>query len=405
MTDTIPTTWEIKSLGEIVKIQSQQVESTDPKYQNLPNLGLANIESWSGALIDVQTAADSNQIGAKHHFNSGDVLYGKLRPNLAKVCFPKFEGICSTDIFPLVAQETLHAGFLFQYLLTESFTLRAVGISGGTGMPRIGRNDLLSLNIPIPPLVEQEKIADILTSVDDTIEHTQAQVAKLQDLKTATMNELLTRGIGHTEFRESELGLIPTTWEATKIDQVCKVRRGASPRPITDERWWGGSVGWTRISDVTSTRKYLTKTKDYLSPDGVAKSLEIPQGEVIMSICATIGRSVIVNAPICIHDGFVYFEDLDKEIDREFFYYLLSSLEDYFGSQRQTGTQGNLNTSIVGRKQIAVPPLVEQEKIANILTSLDDQIEAVESKLVQLESLKKSLMGDLLTGRVRVSVD
>ena len=61
--------------------------------------------------------------------------------------------------------------------------------------------------------MEQEKIADILTSVDDTIEHTEAQVAKLQDLKTATMNELLTRGIGHTEFRESELGLIPTTWE------------------------------------------------------------------------------------------------------------------------------------------------------------------------------------------------
>ena len=71
----------------------------------------------------------------------------------------------------------------------------------------------LKLQFNFPPLPEQKKIASILTSVDEVIENTQKQIDKLQDLKKATMNELLTKGIGHTEFKDSELGRIPKSWE------------------------------------------------------------------------------------------------------------------------------------------------------------------------------------------------
>ena len=261
------------------------------------------------------------------------------------------------------------------------------------------------LEFSIPPLPEQKKIASILTSVDEVIENTQKQIDKLQDLKKATMNELLTKGIGHTEFKDSELGQIPKSWLQTTIGKLAKVKRGASPRPIQDPKWWGGSVGWTRISDVTSSTKYLNNTKDYLSSEGVKKSVQIDIGEVILSICATIGRPIIVNSDVCIHDGFVWFEGLSDNVDREFYYYTLCLKEQQLASSKQTGTQGNLNTDIVSRLKINLPPLLEQKKIASIITSMDKIIEENQRKLAQTESLKKSLMQDLLTGKVRVTVN
>ena len=171
---------------------------------------------------------------------------------------------------------------------------------------------------------------------------------------------------------------IPEGWELSTVGQVSSVKRGASPRPIRDPKWWGGTTGWVRIADVTTSRKYLHKTTDYLSNEGVAKSVKIEQGEVILSICATIGRPIIVRTDACIHDGFVWFDNLQNDIDREFFYYFLAEKEDYLSSQRQTGTQGNLNTSIVSGLNILLPPKPEQKKIASILTSVDEVIEKTE---------------------------
>lgn len=259
--------------------------------------------------------------------------------------------------------------------------------------------------VPLLPLAEQQKIAEILTTVDEVIENTEAEISKLEDLKKATMNELLTKGISHREFKETEIGRIPKSWEAVSIGSLATVKRGASPRPISDAKWWGGTVGWTRISDVTASKKYLYKTADYLSLEGVQKSVRIPNGEVIMSICATIGRPVIVAADVCIHDGFVWFDGLSDQIDREYFYYCLSSNEAHLSSSRQTGTQGNLNTEIVSRLVIPLPSKVEQKSITNILSQIELAIENISKKGNGAKEMKNALMQDLLTGKVRVKVN
>ena len=191
--------------------------------------------------------------------------------------------------------------------------------------------------------------------------------------------------------------LVPEGWKDSTIGDIASVKRGASPRPIQDPKWWGGNVGWVRISDVTRSSKYLFKTTDYLSDEGVAKSVKIKQGEVILSICATIGKPIIVKTDACIHDGFVWFDKLPKSIDREFFYYTLKEKEEFLASQRQSGTQGNLNTSIVSSLRVYLPPLPEQQKIATILTSVDNVIEKTEAQINKLQDLKKGMMQELLT--------
>ena len=93
-------------------------------------------------------------------------------------------------------------------------------VISGSAQPQITGESLKSVTLPFPPLPEQKKIASILTSVDEVIENTQQQIDKLQDLKKATMNELLSKGIGHTEFKDSELGRIPKSWKIGTIENL-----------------------------------------------------------------------------------------------------------------------------------------------------------------------------------------
>jgi type I restriction enzyme S subunit len=127
---------------------------------------------------------------------------------------------------------------------------------------------------------------------------------------------------------------LPKGWELKTLGELSKVKRGASPRPINDPKWWGGDIGWVRISDLTASTKFLNKTKDKLSNEGVQKSVRIKKGEVILSICATIGRPIIVNTEVCIHDGFVWFDKLSEKVDREYFYYFLSKKEKELSASR-----------------------------------------------------------------------
>jgi type I restriction enzyme S subunit len=181
-----------------------------------------------------------------------------------------------------------------------------------------------------------------------------------------------------------------------RIDNFSKIRRGASPRPIDDPKWFGGDIGWVRIVDVTRSKRYLRNTDQYLSNLGESKSVRVDKGDLIMSICATIGRPVIVDMPACIHDGFVQFYDI-KETDIIYFYYALQHAEEDFLSYGQHGTQANLNTTIVSQHKLFHPPLPQQRKIAKILTTVDNLIEKTEALIAKYQSIKQGMMHDLFT--------
>ena len=201
-----------------------------------------------------------------------------------------------------------------------------------------------------------------------------------------------------TDFQETPTGEIPKDWELVKINEISEVRRGASPRPIGDLKYFSDKGrGWIRISDVTSTYKYLRKTSQYLSELGESKSVKVDPGDLIMSICATIGKPIIVDMKACIHDGFVVFRNLSSKVDIEFLFYLLQKNEVRFIKMKQTGTQGNLNTGLVGRTSIPLPPLSEQHMIVKILSVVDLAIGKVDEVIAKTERLKKGLMQELLT--------
>lgn len=219
------------------------------------------------------------------------------------------------------------------------------------------------------------------------------------------MQDLLTKGVFfHRSLILSELGPIPEDWEVIKIKNITKVRRGASPRPIDDPRFFNDKGrGWVRISDVTSTYKYLRTTSQYLSDLGTSLSVKVNPGDLVMSICASIGKPIILDMEACIHDGFVVFQDIHPDFDTEFLFYFLDYRSQFIKSLNQTGTQGNLNTTIVNSISVPKPSLLEQKKISSFLSKIDEIINHEIREKEKLVAIKQGLMQDLLTGKVRVN--
>ena len=187
------------------------------------------------------------------------------------------------------------------------------------------------------------------------------------------------------------------------IGSFAKVRRGASPRPIHDPRYFGGDVGWVRISDVTQRNyKYLQQTTQYLSKLGESKSLRVDKGDLVMSICATVGKPIIVDMAACIHDGFVQLYDL-QDTDTEYLFYLLQFHEKNFEKRGQPGTQVNLNTTIVESELVFFPKFEQQQKIAKILTTVDNLIEKTQALIGKYTAIKQGMMADLFTRGIDLS--
>jgi len=192
---------------------------------------------------------------------------------------------------------------------------------------------------------------------------------------------------------------LPVGWVESLISDISCIRRGASPRPIDNPEYFSEKGrGWIRISDLSKIYKYLNRTSQYLSRLGESKSVPVNHGDLIMSICATIGKPALINMSACIHDGFVLFQNIDEWIDTEFLFYKIDYHSDDFRKQNQTGTQGNLNTGIVRNFKLTLPRVKkEQQKIAEILSTVDETIEKTDQLIKKYKRIKQGIMQDLLT--------
>ena len=160
---------------------------------------------------------------------------------------------------------------------------------------------------------------------------------------------------------------IPEGWEIRTLGELCRVKRGASPRPKGDPRYFGGSIPWIKISDVTNSGKFINETKDTVTEEGKQLSVFVKKGTLIMSICASIGKPVFIGKDACIHDGFVAFLDLNKQLVKEYLYYFLLGNPKIVKAKARGGTQDNINSEFVRQIEIPVPPIPIQKKIVSKL--------------------------------------
>lgn len=193
-------------------------------------------------------------------------------------------------------------------------------------------------------------------------------------------------------------------WVDTTIGELAVVTRGASPRPISSDRWFddAGKVGWIRIADVNrSNGRELKVTSQRLSEDGILRSRFLDSGTLILSIAASVGIPVITQIPACIHDGFVALTSVNA--DQKFMLYLLKDAEGRLREAGQSGSQMNINSDIVRGLPVKIPAdFAEQKAISSALWEKDDLISSLERLISKKQAIKQGVMQELLTGRTRL---
>jgi len=203
------------------------------------------------------------------------------------------------------------------------------------------------------------------------------------------------------------IGEIPRDWHVLMIKRLSTISRGASPRPIDDPRFFDdfGEYGWTRISDVTASSGFLDTTEQRMSKIGANLSVKLQPNSLFLSIAGSVGKPCINKIKVCIHDGFVYFPMLDDSLIK-FMYYLFEGAQCYLGLGK-LGTQLNLNRETVGSIHIPfTPQFCNQRKIANFLDIKIAQFDSIIAKkellISKLEEAKKSLISEVVTGKVKI---
>ncbi|MDQ0202184.1 restriction endonuclease subunit S [Neobacillus ginsengisoli] len=168
---------------------------------------------------------------------------------------------------------------------------------------------------------------------------------------------------------------VPRNWRWVKLGSVVDVKRGASPRPKGDPKYFGGDIPWLKISDVTKQGQYIYETEDTVTEAGREKSVYVEPNTLILSISASVGRPCINKIGVCIHDGFVKLTEDNRFIDKHYLYHYLVSALNQMLSKAKGAAQVNINSSIVKELPISLPPIKEQTRIAMKVECLLNKIE------------------------------
>ena len=324
------------------------------------------------------------------------------------------DGIISPAYTVLKAKRTFESQF-YKYLF-KSFSFiselqtSVVGIRQGKN---ISFEELSYSYLPIPPLPEQTAIAAFLDHktalIDQAIGIKQKQIELLKERRQILIHKAVTRGLNpNVKLKDSGvewIGEIPEHWEVRRIKTLTRVKRGASPRPIDDPRYFNdnGEFAWVRIADVSSNDHYLINTVQKLSKLGSSLSVKILPNELFISIAGTVGKPMISKIKCCIHDGFVYFPDLKMNL--EYMYRIFETGQPYLGLGKH-GTQLNLNTETIGNIYIPLPPANIQNEIVcevnNISMKFATAISLKEQEIEKLKEYKATLINSAVTGKIKV---
>lgn len=389
-----------------------------------PYVGLENIPSRGARLIGWSLASSS--ISTNSIFQAGDVLFGKLRPNLRKCVVAPFDGYCSTDILVLRANTGVDPSFAGKVLRTEQVGAAAEMTSVGTKMPRTSWKQLSELEVFCPGFLEQSKIAQVLDTLDTAIHETEAIIAKLKAVKQGLLHDLLTHGIDANGelrppqaeaphlYKPSPLGWIPKEWEETSLGEIARRSGGilqtgpfgsqlhaheyvidgvpvVMPQDMVD-----GELSTENIARITE-RKANALSRHRVKPNDLVFSR---RGD--LSRCVAIGDQ---------HTGWLCGTGclLARLPRAEINAYWLALVYQQPVIQSQVmgravgSTMANLNTSILEAILIGRPAVNEQDEIARRVAGASLRIRAEEQELQKLRLEKSGLMDDLLTGRVRVT--
>ncbi len=388
MITALPTTNTVL-LGDLVQISKgskllfsgDSLDGMRPRYIQIDDLRNRNDLKYAESLDGTEVVADDLIIvwdGA----NSGEIAYG-------------LTGLIGSTLARIRPVRPVHTPFLARFLQSQVQVIR--DNTTGATIPHVSRQFLERIEIPIPfpddprrSLAEQKRIAAILDKAD-AIRRRRQEAARLADTLIPNLYfELFGDPLANNR-----------KWPTAKVETLCDLVRGSSPRPRSDPSFYGGPVPRLMIEDITRDGKYVTPRIDTLTELGATMSRPVVAGTVVMAVSGNVGLVARVLVDACIHDGFVGFKDLDtKAVRADYFMWTLDLLKASHSKRKAGAIWQNLTTHQVKAMDIPLPPPTLQDRFEKLSKQLVDFAQSYTTRVEEVEGLFNSLVQRAFRGEL-----
>ena len=411
----VPAHWETQRLKSVAGNISEQ---TLKRPKGMGYIALEHVESWTGRVTCEAAEPGDGQL---KRFRPGDVLFGKLRPYLAKVVHAKSHGLCVGEFFVLRTRRGISPRFL-EYVLRSTPSIEWINSSTfGARMPRADWAFIGDMRFPVPAPTEQAAIARFLdhatSRIDRYIRAKEKLIALLEEQKRTIIHEVVTgridvrTGRPYAAYKPSGVDWlveVPEHWHVRRLGSLARVFNGATPSRAKAGYWDDGNVPWLNSSKVND--EIVTKPSEYITRrafEECSVSL-VPKGSVVVGLvgqgrtrgmCALLGLSTTISQNLA---AIIPAQDADGA-------YLHRFLDAHYAHLRNLGRGGNqeaLNCDLVARLRILVPPKVEQEQVVRYLHRKLSVVDAArlnaKSQIALLREYRARLIADVVTGKLDV---
>ena len=394
----------MKQLGELIDCVN---DLCDPAQGGTSvYVGLEHIPTGAFSLGPVGSPADVRS--TKSRFRRGDILYGKLRPYLDKAVLAASDGICSTDVLVLRPKPGFCAAYLLGLVHSKAFLAHAASTTKGVNHPRTSWAGLSSFTWEVPPKPTQEKLGAVLWKVQRAVQVEDRLIAAVRELKQAAMRELFTRGLRGEALKESVIGPVPGSWGVVSLGDSARIGNGSTPSRTTAGYWNAGTIPWLTSGKI---HEGVISTPDEFVTELAVRDCHLPlvkAGSVLVAITGqgkTLGNAAIVTFDTCVSQHLASVEVIRSDVYPQFVWQYLRSR---YGHLRQIGhsggsTKGALTCASLRNYAIPLPAIEEQREIVSILVAIDNKVAVHDQKRSLLQDLFKTLLTDLMTGRIRVA--
>ena len=402
--DEIPTDWELTELKDVGDFQygyttSAKKDKTDVKFLRITDIENDGTINWN----KVPYCSVNQDVFKKYELSEGDIVFARLGATSGKTGFigqNSLKSIFASYLIRLKVHEDINSKLIFYMAQSSIYWSQVLRQREGQLKKGMNANMLSHIKIPLPKEIsEQKKIANILSTMDQAIHKSDEIIAKTELLKKGLMQELLTNGVGHDDFENSSIGKIPVDWNVITLGDVDYVTliMGQSPPSSTYNKEGQGLPflqGKAEFGDI-----YPEPILYCSEPQKIAE-----KNDLLLSVRAPVGEINLAAGKYCIGRGLAAIRPKNDKLNHIFLYNYIKMSARRFELLSTGSTFKAIRKKEIEKFSIPLPPITEQEKIAQILTSIDEKFHLNVKRKEKLEIIKKGLMNDLLTGRKRVQV-
>ena len=367
-------------LGDVCEISSSKANLTDDKIWLL-NLDM--VEQQTGKIISYYYVNKNELNGSITQFDTENILYSKLRPNLNKVVVPDRNGFSTSELLPLKPNsKILCREYLALYLRSDSFVSWAISKTAGAKMPRLGTKALLDKEIPLPPLDEQRRIAATLDKVTDLISKRRQQLDKLDELVKARFVEMF--GGIHDSINFSYL----------LIKDFTTVVSGGTPERNSPQYWENGTIKWVKTTELQNN--IINDTEEKITESGLKNSSAkiVPPNTILVAMYGqgkTRGMTGYLAVEAATNQACACILPSARINQKFLWQYLIMSYNE-LRNLAKGGNQLNLNGAMIKNFPVLMPPCELQNQFADFVEQTEKAKTTISRSLEKLETMKKALM-------------